>query len=272
MMSDFFIRAMIAGIGVAMIAGPLGCFIVWRRMAYFGETISHSALLGVSLGLMLDTPIGLTVFVTAAGIALLLLLLQRSGHHSGDALLGILSHSTLAIGLVMIAFMSWVRVDLIGYLFGDILAVTQRDILIIYGGGAVVLGGLAAIWRPLLAETTSFDLAQVEGLRPHLVRFIFMLMIAGVIAIAMKIIGILLITALLVIPAVTARRFASSPEMMALAAGLIGVCAVAGGMSASLVLDTPSGPSIVVSAFILFVLSQWPSVKRPGILTRKRDR
>ena len=263
MMDDFFIRAIIAGIGVALVAGPLGCFIVWRRMAYFGETISHSALLGVSLGLLLEVHIGLAVFVTAAGIALFLLLLQRPGTHSGDALLGILSHATLAIGLVVIAFMSWVRVDLISYLFGDILAVSERDILVIYLGGAAVLGILASVWRPLLAETASFELAQAEGLRPHLSRLIFMLLIAGVIAIAMKIVGILLITALLVIPAVTARHFANSPESMAVAAAVIGVLDVAGGLGASLWLDTPSGPSIVVAAFVLFLLSQWPVMKRP---------
>ncbi|PLX35295.1 MAG: hypothetical protein C0605_10605 [Hyphomicrobiales bacterium] len=264
MMDDFFVRAMVAGIGVAIIAGPLGCFIVWRRMAYFGETIAHSALLGVSFGLLLDTHTGLTVFATAAAIALFLLLLQRSSRHSSDALLGILSHATLALGLVMIGFMTWIRVDLIGYLFGDILAVSTGDIAIIYGGGAAVLAVLVAIWRPLLAETASFDLAEVEGLRPHLARLIFMLMIAAVIAIAMKIVGILLITALLVIPAVTARRFAASPEMMAVAAALIGIAAVAGGMGASLRLDTPAGPSIVTAAFLLFLLSQWPGLKRPG--------
>ncbi len=269
MIDDFFIRAILAGLGVAMIAGPLGCFIVWRRMAYFGETISHSALLGVSLGLLLEIHVGLAVFVTASGIALFLLLLQRSGTHSGDALLGILSHSTLAIGLVMIAFMSWVRIDLISYLFGDILAVSLGDILTIYAGGAVVLGCLFAIWRPLLAETASYELAQAEGLRPHLVRLIFMLLIAGVIAIAMKIVGILLITALLVIPAVTARGFSSSPESMAVAAAIIGMVDVAGGLSASLYLDTPSGPSIVMVAFIFFLLGQWSILKRFGQLIKK---
>lgn len=261
MMDDLFARALIAGVGVALMAGPLGCFLVWRRMAYFGETISHSALLGVGIGLLLDVHMALAVFVLAAIIALCLLALQRQRSYSSDALLGILSHAALAIGLVVISFMSWVRVDLSGYLFGDILAVLPSDILMIYLAGVVVLGVLAAIWRPLLAETASPELAQAEGLHPQYARFVFMLLIAGVIAAAMKIVGILLITALLIIPAVTARGFAASPERMALVAALIGVFDVCAGLGASMLWDTPSGPSIVVAAFILFLVVQLPRPK-----------
>jgi zinc transport system permease protein len=255
MLDDFFTRALVGGIGVALVAGPLGCFIVWRRMAYFGDTMAHAALLGVALALLLEIHITLGVFAITATVAFALVLLQRQHALPTDALLGILSHSTLALGLVMVAFMAWVRIDLLSYLFGDLLAVTRLDIALIYGGGAAVLAMLAAIWRPLLAGTVSEELAAAEGLRPERARLVFMLLMAGVIAIAMKIVGILLITSLLVIPAATARRFASGPEQMAFMAAAIGVAAVVLGLFGSLHFDTPSGPSVVVAALFLFLAS-----------------
>ena len=262
MLDDFFARALIAGVGLALMTGPLGCFIVWRRMAYFGDTMAHSALLGVALSLLMQFNLMLSVFLVAAGVSLLLLLLQRRGGLSADALLGILSHATLAIGLVMVAFMTWVRIDLVSFLFGDILAVTEADIDMIWGGGILVLFAIVYLWRPLLASTVNPDLAEAEGLRPERARLFFMLLMALVIAIAMKIVGIMLITSLLIIPAATARRFSSTPEIMAVLASLIGAAAVVGGLFGSLHFDTPSGPSIVVGALVLFVFSLLPLRRR----------
>jgi zinc transport system permease protein len=258
MLDDFFVRALIAGIAVALMAGPLGCFIVWRRMAYFGDTMAHSALLGVALHLMFQLNMVAAVFTVAVAISVILILLQRRQALSADALLGILSHATLAIGLVLVAFMTWVRIDLLAYLFGDILAVDKTDIAMVWGGGAIVIGCIVALWRPLLAATVNAELAEAEGLKPERARFLFMVLMALVIAIAMKIVGIMLITSLLIIPAATARRFSSTPETMAVVASVIGVLAVTGGLYGSLTYDTPSGPSIVVAALILFLLSLLP--------------
>jgi zinc transport system permease protein len=258
MLDDFFVRALLAGVGLALTTGPLGCLVVWRRMAYFGDTMAHSALLGVALSLFFEVNLLLTVFAVAVGVSLLLLILQRRQALSADSLLGILSHSTLAIGLVLVAFMTSVRIDLIAFLFGDILAVTTSDILLIWLGGAFVLACLVFLWRPLIASTVSHDLAEAEGLRPDRARLLFMLLMALVIAIAMKIVGIMLITALLIIPAATARRFSASPEAMAVISSVLGAIAVIGGLFGSLYGDTPSGPSIVVAALVLFILSLLP--------------
>ena len=258
MLDDFFIRAVIGGIGVALVAGPIGCFIIWRRLAYFGDTLSHSALLGVAIALLLEVNITLSVFFISVTVALLLLLLQRRASLSSDALLGLLAHATLAVGLVVLAFMSWVRVDLMGFLFGDILAVTTTDLAIIWSGGAAVLAVLAYIWRPLFAATVNYDLATAEGVRPEVTNIIFMVLVAAVIAVSMKLVGVLLITALLIIPAATARRFAASPEQMAILAAIIGAGAVWLGLEGSLQWDTPAGPSIVVAALICFVVSVMP--------------
>ena len=254
-MPDFLLNALLAGLALALVAGPLGSFVVWRRMAYFGDTMAHSALLGVALGFLLEIDLTAGVFVVTALASLVLLTLERRSGLSVDALLGILSHAALSLGLVALAFMTWVRIDLMGLLFGDILAVSRLDIALIWGGGLLVLGLLAWLWRPLLAASVDEELAAAEGLAPARSRLIFMLMLALVVAIAMKIVGILLITALMIIPAATARRFASTPEMMALLAALIGALAVAFGLYGSLSFDTPSGPSIVVAAFILFLAS-----------------
>jgi zinc transport system permease protein len=272
MFDDFFIRALVAGVGLALTTGPLGCFIIWRRMAYFGDTMAHSALLGVALSLLFNLNIILAVFVVAAGVSLLLLLLQRSGSLSADSLLGILSHASLSVGLVILAFMTWVRVDLVSFLFGDILAVSEGDIDFIWGGGILVLLTLVYLWRPLIASTVSEDLAEAEGLAPKRARLIFMLLLALVIAIAMKIVGILLITSLLIIPAAAARRFSASPEVMAVLSSLIGVLAVVGGLYGSLKFDTPSGPSIVVAAQLLFVLSLIPIRLKPDVAGQEGGR
>ena len=255
MFGDYFSRALVAGIGLAMVAGPLGCFVVWRRMAYFGDTMAHSALLGVALSIILSMNMTLGVFAVAALVAGALIVLQRQATLSTDALLGILSHSTLAVGLVLVGFLTTVRIDLMGFLFGDILAVSVEDIVIIYGGGVAILAILILAWRPLLASTVSPELAEAEGLRPEASRLVLMILMASVIAIAMKLVGVLLITSLLIIPAATARRLSATPEMMAAVAAVLGAIAVVGGLFGSRTWDTASGPSIVVMALVIFLVS-----------------
>ncbi len=262
MLGDYFSRALLAGIGLALVAGPLGCFVVWRRMAYFGDTMAHSALLGVALSIILSMNMTLGVFAVAALVAGALIVLQRQATLSTDALLGILSHSTLAVGLVLVGFLTTVRIDLMGFLFGDILAVSVEDIAVIYAGGAVIVGVMIWAWRPLLASTVSPELAEAEGLRPEASRLLLMILMASVIAIAMKLVGVLLITSLLIIPAATARRLSATPEMMALVAAVLGVIAVVGGLIGSRTWDTASGPSIVVAALLVFVFSLAVPVSR----------
>ena len=254
-LDEFFIRALLAAIGAALVAGPLGCFIVWRRMAYFGDTMAHSALLGVVLGFLLGVSPTAGVMAVTFAIAMSLVILQQKGRVSTDTLLGILSHSALSLGLVLIGLMPWLRIDLMSYLFGDVLAVSWQDVTTVWIGGVFCLGLLSFIWRPMLAITIDEDLARAEGIAGLRYRLLFMGLMAAIIAIAMKIIGILLITSLLIIPAAAARAFARSPEQMALIAAAIGALAGTIGLFGSLVLDTPSGPSIVVAAMGLFLLS-----------------
>lgn len=253
---DFIVRALLGGLFVAMVAGPLGAFVVWRRMAYFGDTLAHSALLGVALGFLVGVNLNITVIAVCLGLALLLVFLQRQQGLASDTLLGILAHSTLSLGIIAVAFMDGIRIDLMAYLFGDILAVSYQELWWIFLGGLLTLACLIILWRPLLSITVHEDLAKVEGVPVTLVGIVFMLMIALVIAVAMKVVGVLLITSLMIIPAATVRRLSATPEQMAILAALAGCLAVVGGLVSSMHWDTPTGPSIVVAAAALFILTQ----------------
>ncbi len=251
-MDDFLVRALLAGIGAAAVAGPFGSFVIWRRMAYFGDTLAHASLLGVALGLLLRLNPAGGVLAVCTAVSLLLLWLQRRRGLPSDAILGILSHGALALGLVAVAFLEKLRVDLLSYLFGDILAVGGADLAWIWGGGLAAVSALALLWRPLLAMTVHEELARVEGVRVDAVQMAFVLLLSLVVALMMKVVGILLITALLIIPAATARRVSRSPETMAAAAAVCGCAAVALGLWGSLRWDTPAGPSVVAAAAAIF--------------------
>ena len=267
MLDDFFIRALIAGIGVSIVAGPLGCMVVWRRLSYFGDTLSHSALLGVTIAYSFSINISLSVFIISGLIALLLLALQKKTKLPGDALLGLLSHSTLAVGLVIIGLLSSIRFDLMGLLFGDILSVTIEDIFIIWLGGLIILGILYFIWKSLFAATVSYDLAAAEGMKPDVSNLIFTILLAGVIAISIKMIGVLLITGLLLIPAAMARNISNNPLQMIIFSVLGGILSVIIGLFSSLEFNTASGPSIIAASLMLFVLSLLP-LKRNSALQK----
>lgn len=242
-----------AGIGTALLAGPLGCFVVWQRMAYFGESLSHSALLGVAIGLWWQLPPTLTVLGAGLLLALLLVQLQRRSPFSSDTLLGILSHTLLAAGLVLLAALPNLRVDLDALLFGDLLAVSPQDIYLLASLLLVLAIGLWRLWQPLIAITVHEELALAEGVPVTRVRTALMLMMALTVAVAMKVVGVLLMTSLLIIPAAIARRYARSPEQMAVIASVTGALAVTGGLLLSWFANSPVGPSIVLLAGVFFL-------------------
>jgi len=255
MLDDFFIRALIAGLGVAIVTGPLGCFVIWRRLSYFGDTLSHSALLGVTLAYTLEINIAFSVFIISSLIALILIQLQKRTNLPGDALLGLLAHSSLAVGLVVIGFLTSIRFDIMGLLFGDILAVTVDDLLIIWIGGPLILFILKLIWKSLFASTVNYELAEAEGLNPDRAKAIFTILMAGIIAISIKMVGLLLITGMLIIPAAMARNISTSPQTMVIYSILGGLLSVALGLFTSLEFNTSSGPSIIAASLFLFILS-----------------
>ncbi len=255
-MFDILFPSILAGIGIAIIAGPLGSLVVWRKMAYFGDTLAHASLLGLALGFLFDINLYLSLVVCSLAIAVLLVTLQQQKLVATDTLLGILAHSSLSLGLVAVSFLDNVRIDLMSYLFGDLLAVNPHDLIFIFVGVAIVMGLLYLFWQPLLSSSISEELASVEGINVSLMRLILMLLVGLVIAVGMKFVGALIITSLLIIPAAIARRFARTPEQMAIGASIIGIVSVLSGLALSWWYDTPAGPSVVVSAAALFMLSQ----------------
>ncbi|MFD0980978.1 metal ABC transporter permease [Tropicimonas aquimaris] len=254
MLDDFMIRAALAGVGTAAAAAPLGCFVVWRRMAYFGDATAHAAMLGVALALTFQVPVFGGVLPAALAMGLTVSTLSGKGL-AADTLLGVLAHSALAFGLVAVSFLSGVPVDLMGYLLGDILAVSKGDLAVIWAGAAMVSALIAWRWSDLLIATVGPDLARASGIDPRREQMVLTLCLALTVAVAIKVVGVLLIAALLVIPGATARGLASSPEAMALTAAGLGSLSALGGLWASFQFDTPTGPTIVCVAATLFVLS-----------------
>jgi zinc transport system permease protein len=254
-MADFLVYALIAGVSIAMIAGPLGCFVVWRRMSYFGDTLAHASLLGVAFAILFSIQLQLAIIVCCLVFAGLLLLLERRQILATDTLLGIIAHSTLAFGLLVLSISDRVQIDLSSFLFGDLLTVTRTDLMWIVACCVMCALVLFRFWDQFLAITIHRELAIIEGLPVNRLYSLLVLLMALLIAVAMKIVGVLLITSLLIIPAAAARRFSTTPEQMAAGAAGIGVVAVSAGLAMSYLWDTPAGPSIVVSAFVLFMLA-----------------
>lgn len=251
MLDDFLVRAALAGLGVALAAGPLGCFIVWRRMAYFGDATAHAALLGVALALVLSVSIFAGVLVVALALALAVTGLSARGYPI-DTALGVFAHGGLAVGLVVVSLLPGARVDLMGLLLGDILAVGRGDLAVIWGGATLVTALLAWRWSALLTATLNADLAEASGIHARRETLLLTVALAVVVAVALKVVGALLISAMLVVPAATVRPLARSPEAMAFLAAGAGAVAALGGMALSYQADTPTGPTIVALATAMF--------------------
>lgn len=254
MLPDFLIRAALAGLGLTLATGPLGAFVLWRRMAYFGDATAHAAILGVALALALGLPVGLGTLTVAVAMAVTVATLSARGW-AVDTTLGVLAHGALAVGLVAISFVKGVHVSLEAYLFGDILAVTWADIATVWGGALVVLALILWRWQGLLTATLDPDLARASGIDPDRERLWLTLALAVVIAVAIKLVGALLIAALLLIPAATARALSKGPEQMAALASGVGALSVVAGLTLSLTQDTPAGPSIAAMAALFFTLA-----------------
>ena len=270
MLDDFFVRALLVGIGMALVTGPLGCFVVWRRLSFFGDTLAHSALLGVTLSYTTEINMALSVFVISSIVALILLKLQKKTNLPADALLGLLAHSSLAIGLVVIGLLATIRFDLMGLLFGDILAVNVNDIAVVWIGGAIILMVLKIIWKPLFASTVNYELAEAEGMKPEKYNAIFTILLAAIIAISIKMVGLLLITGMLIIPAAMARNLSDNPNQMVIFSIIGGLLSVIIGLFASLEINTPSGPSIITTGLILFIFCLLYTSPSPRDLSTSR--
>lgn len=254
-MLQILLPALLTGLLLSLITAPLGAFVVWRKMAYFGDTLSHSAIFGVALGIFFNVNPYLAILILTLILAIVMVWLEHKTTFSIDTLLGIIAHSCLSLGVVTVALLHNVRVDLMAYLFGDLLAMDYQDVYLVGGGVAIVLATLIYFWKPMLSMTVSPELAQVEGVKVQKMKLLLMLLTAFTIALSMKFVGALIITSLLIIPAACARRFSRTPEHMVFVGVIFSMLAVCLGLLLSAFYDTPAGPSVVIGAAVLFVLT-----------------
>lgn len=253
-MDELLWRAAAAGVGVAGLAGALGCFLVWRRMAFFGDTLSHAALLGVALGIVLNITAPVAALGVCLGVAALFAWLERHASMASDTLLAVIAHGSLAAGVIAVSLLPPRGGSLESLLFGELLAVGDRQLQLISGVGLVVALVAARCWRDWLAIAVDEDLARIEGVAVEHARLLQLLSIAALIGVAMSVVGVLLVTALLIVPPAAARALSRSPEQMAALGAALGALAVLAGLWFSLAADTPAGPSVVAGACVLFAL------------------
>ena len=255
-MEDFVSRALIASLAVSVIAGSLGCFVIWKRLSYFSDSISHSALLGVGLGIISGLGMNFGLIIVGAIFAALVVALQQKDLLSNDAILGIFSHIALSVGIVVLGFVGDSNTDYFAYLFGDILSITSSDIYWIFTVMAIVLALLVMNWKKLLLLTLNEELATAEGLNKVFYELLFMFLIALAVSVSVRIVGVLLITSLLIMPPAIARAFSRSPLSMIIGSVAVSVITVLLGLYASIEFDVATGPAIVITLGIFFVGSQ----------------
>lgn len=255
MLSAVVLTALAAGGMLSLLLGPLGCLVVWRQMAYFGDAISHAALLGVALALVGSLPFTPAIFAVALLVAGALTAWMRDTRFHADTLLGFLAHGTLAIGLLIVALSGYTQVDVNSFLFGDILTLSISDIISVAILTVIGLGILVWHWRGLVLATLEPNLAAVEGYPVMRLNYLLVAVLAGTIAVAIKLVGVLLITALLIMPAAAARPLAHSPAGMAIWAAGLNLLAITSGIALALQWDVPTGPTIVVMAMLLCLLT-----------------
>ncbi len=251
-MIELMLPPILLGICLALVSGPLGCFVVWRKMAYFGDTIAHAALLGIGLSAILEQHyILLTIASCLCVSGLLSIKTQLIGN---DTSLGVIAHGSLALGLLSLGATDK-GASITSILMGDILATSTQDILVAALLSTALLTLIYMQWKNLLLSSIDENLAKTEGKVPAFSKFILMISISLAVAFGIQLVGALLVSSLLIVPASAARFLSRSPEQMALTASLIGIASVITGISVSALFDLPSGPSIVVVALVFFLFS-----------------
>ncbi len=254
MLDDFIIRALLGGIAVAIAAGPLGSVLVWKRMSFFSDAISHSAILGLVIGIILGMNQYVSVALFALLFALFVTLFKTKNFFPNDSLLNIFAQGALSLGIILF-YITKTNFNITNILFGDILAISYNDIIISYLGSIFILTSLLYIWRDLLLMIISEDLAKVEGINVRKISFIFTTIVAIMVALSVKIVGIMMVSSLLVIPACFARVFSKTPERMAFLASIFGIAAILIGTLLSTYFDIPTGPNIVLVLVIGFIIA-----------------
>ncbi len=253
---QFMQRALIAGTLMGLTLSLLGVFVVLRKSAFFGDAVAHFAFAGIAVGFLLAVNPLLAAVVVSLILALGMGYIQsQAPRQSLDTIIGIFFSGAAALGIFIIGLLEGYRVDLFQFLFGDIIAVSRVDMVVAAAITIVVIGLLLAIWRELFKVTFNREIAFISGVRVSLLDYVFLGLLAAVTAMSIKIVGIILVPALLVIPAATAKNISQNFRQMVFYSGLFGVLSVIGGLVGSFYLNTASGATIVLLSILFFVLT-----------------
>lgn len=251
----FMQRALVGGVLLAVLLASLGVIATLRRMAFFGEGIAHASLAGLAIAVLTGlAPLPIAV-AWALLVALVIFILEKRTTLPRDTVIGILFTASMSLGVVLMSFMHGYQPELLTFLFGSILAVDTMDILFIAIATAIILTGLAANARSLVLVSLNEDSARVAGIRADVVTLLLYFALAVAMVLGVHMLGIILVSALLVIPAATARLLAPSLRAYVLLANIVSVLAVLAGLVISYFYDLPSGATIVLVATALFALS-----------------
>ncbi len=245
------VRACLGGVGVALLAGPMGCLLVWRRMAFFTDALGHSTLLGIGLGIVFHLSPRVSALLGMVLLIVPLFFLKRTTPQT-DALLGGMSHAYLAFGLLLIHLLPGVNINIHALLFGDILSTTLKDLAWIYGVGLLIFVGLGFFWSALVSMSVNEDMAKIEGIATAWVEGVFFVLVGLLVAIALQVVGVLLTAALLILPALCSTRIGKTPEQTAVLASSIGIACTLGGIALAFWWDVPVGPSIAATMAFIF--------------------
>ena len=251
----FIQRALIASVMVGILCPFVGNFVVLRRMSFFADAISHSAFAGIATGALLGIDLSVSSVAVAILIALLIAFLSEKTSLSHDTVIGVAFSGAIATGMLIMGMLRGYRADLLTFLFGDILAITENDLLLIFAIGILTVAVLLICLKPFLQITFNRDLARVEGVNVRFFEYMLFLIIAIVITVSLKIIGIILVTSLLIVPAASAKNIASSMKRLFVLSSAFGVVSGIIGLACSVYLNTSSGPTIVLVSIGIFFLT-----------------
>ena len=251
-MKNILLNAVITVFGISIGVGPIGSFVLWKKLSYFGDTIAHSALLGVTLAMIMHVHhiIGILLIATLPS----LMLLQLRNYYTKDMLFNITSNSSLALASIILSIIPLSNTNVItSMLFGDVLAIDYSDIIVLYIATISIATIIACQWKKWLLITISTDLAIVAKLNTKILEIEFMILLSILIAVSINIIGILLITSLLIIPAATARVIIKTPIQMIVLSSILCFTSSICGLFASYTFDIPAGPSIIMMSTAILI-------------------
>lgn len=251
----FFVRALLAGLLLAIATATVGVFVVMRKMSFFGDAVAHFAFTGIALGFLLGIDPIVAAVMFSVLVALGIGFLEHRSALSSDTTIGVFFAASIAFGVFLIGLLKGYRPDLFQYLFGDILAITTNDLITAGMLVAVVLLLMFFAWSPLLAATLNRDLAKVYGIKVQRWEYVLLTLLAIVTAISIKTVGILLVTAMLIVPAAAAKNIARSTKSLWLITVALSLVSVVVGLLGSYYWNTASGPTIVLVSVLGFIFS-----------------